>query len=120
PQSATSRAIEPAEHSSELCEEVMAAFDGIANLPDPRLGLAALGRLQPKACPPCPFLRRTIAVSPVGLRPWQVAEIKARDESLCRGRVHHKGLQHVLGLTTIVGIGSSDHDPQRHGTRVTG
>jgi hypothetical protein len=87
----------------------MAAFDGIANLPNPRLGLAALGRLQPKACPPGPFLRRAVAVSPVGLRPRQVARIKARDESLGRGRVHHQGLQHVLGLTAIIGMGSG-HD----------
>jgi hypothetical protein len=98
----------------------MAAFDGIANLPNPRLGFAALGRLQPKAGPPGPFLRRAIALSPVGLRPRQVARIQARDGSRCRGRVHHQGLQHVLGLTAIVGIGSGYHDPQRHGPRVTG
>ena len=98
----------------------MAALHGIANLPDPRLGLAALGRLQPKACPPCPFLTRAIAVGPIGLRPRQVARIKARDASLRCRRVYHQGLQHVLRLTAIVGIGPCHYYSQRHGPRITG
>ena len=108
-QVAPSRAIKPAERPPKLREEVMAALHCIANLPDPCLGFAALGRLQPKPCPPCPFLTRAIAVGPIGLRPRQVARIKARDGRLRYRRVYHQGLQHGLGLTTIIGIGPGHH-----------
>ena len=112
-------AIEPAEHPPELREEVMATLDRIANLAHPWLGFATLGGLQAKSCPPCPFLRRAIALGPISLRTWQAAEIAARDTRLCRRRVEHQRVQHVLGLTAIVGIGSSHYDSQRHGPRVT-
>ena len=120
PQVTPSRAIKPAEHSPELREEVVAALDRIANLPNPRLAFAALGRLQSKACPPCPFLSWAIARGPIGLYAWEAARIAARDGRLCCRRLHHQGLQHRLRLTALVRIGSSHHDPERHGARVTG
>jgi hypothetical protein len=106
----TRGAIKATEAAPELRKEIMAALDRIATLPYPRLGFAALGRVQPKACPPCPFLRRPIAVSPIGLCLRQAARLKARDASLSRGWVNHQGAQDVFGLTTIVGIGCGHYD----------
>jgi hypothetical protein len=116
----TGRAIKAAKHSPQLRKEVVAALHGIPNLSDPGLGFAALGRLQPKAGPPRPCLRGAIAVSSIGLRARQGTRIKARSGRLGRGRLYHQGLQHVLSLTAIVGMGSSHDDSQRHGARVTG
>ena len=55
----------------------MAALHRIANLPDPRLRFAPFGRLQPKACPAGPLLRRAVAIGPIGLRPRQATRIKS-------------------------------------------
>jgi len=97
----------------------MAALHGIANRAHARLGFASFGRLQAKTRPPCPFLRGTIAVGPIGLRTGQAAGIKAWDGRLCRRRLYHQGVQYLLGLTAIVGIGSGHYDPQRHGAGIT-
>ena len=113
------RAIEPAEYSSELGKEIMAALHRIANLARARRGFAPSWRLQAKTHPPCPFLRGTIAVGPIGLRTGQAAGIKARDGRLCRRRLYHQGVQYLLGLTALVGIGSGHYDPQRQGAGIT-
>ena len=101
----TSRAFKPAEHPLKLCQEVRAALHRIANLPDPRL------RLQPKPCPACPLLSRAIAVRPIGLHAREVAWVETRDRRLRHRRMDRQGLQHVLGLTAIVRVGSGHHDP---------
>ena len=116
----TSQAVEAAEHPAKLGEEVMAALHRVAKLAHARLRMAALGRLQAQAGPPCPGLRRAIALSPLGLRAWQVARIKARDRRHCRGRLHHQGVAHVLSLPALIGIGSGYDDSQRQGAGVTG
>jgi hypothetical protein len=82
--------------------------------------MAALGRLQPKAGPPRSLLRGTIAIGPIGLRPWQAAEIEGGDGRLCQRRLYHQGVEHVLSLTAIVGVGSGHNDPQGHGASVAG
>ena len=114
------RAIKATEHPPELREEVMAPLNSIANCTDPRLGFAAPGRLQPKPCPPCPFLCRPIAVGPIRLYTWEAAGINARDEGLRRWGLPHQGVQHRLRLTASVGSGSRHYDPQRHGPGITG
>ena len=49
-----------------------------------------------------------------------VARVEIRDRDLRHRRLSHQGLQHVLGLTALLGIGSGHHDPQRHGAGITG
>ena len=98
----------------------MAAFHRVANFADPRLRFPPFGSLQAKACPPRPFLARTIAKGPIGLRVRQVTRIKTGDWGLCRRRVDHQGAEYVLGLTAIVGIGSGYYNSQRQGPRITG
>jgi len=116
----TRRAINPAEHSAELRKEVMAALHRGANLAHTRLRVAAFGRVQPKACAPRSLLPGAMAVGPSGRRPRQIARIKAPDASLCRRRVDHQGVQHLFGVTAIVGLGSGHDDSQRLGTSSTG
>jgi hypothetical protein len=82
----------------------------MANLPDPRLRFAAFGRLPAKPRPSSPVLARAIALGPIGLRPREVARVETRDGRLRHRRVDHQDLEHVLGLTAIVGIGTSPHD----------
>src|SRR5437867_575927 len=89
----------------------MAPLNSIANCTNPRLGFAAPGRLQPKPCPPCPFLCRPIAVGPIRLYTWEAAGSNARDEGLRRWGLPHQGVQHRLRLTAIVGSGSRHYDP---------
>src|SRR5262245_55714541 len=98
----------------------MATLDRIANLAHPWLGFATIGGLQAKSCPPCPFLSGAIAVTSIGRRARQVTRVKAWNGRRGRGRLYHQGMEHVLSLTAIVGIGSSHHYSQRHGARVTG
>ena len=97
----------------------MAALYRIANRAHARLGFAPSGRLQAKTRPPGPFLSGAIAVGPIGLRSGQAAGIKARDGRLCRRRLYHQGVQYLLGLTALVGIGSGHYDPQRQGAGIT-
>src|SRR5579885_814901 len=38
----------------------------------------------------------------------------------CLGRLNHQRLQDVSGPATVIGVGSRDHDPQRHRPGVAG
>ena len=105
---------------TKLSEEVMAPLHRLTNRSHSRLLLAAAGGPHAEARRLRPLPGRSVAVGPVGPCCRQAPWVDFGGRRLRLGRANHQRLQNVLGLTSVIGVGSCDHGPQRHSPVVAG
>jgi hypothetical protein len=86
----------------------VATFHRVPNLAYAGARFPALGRLHSEPRTLGTFLRRLVAVGPIGLRMRQAARIDLGHGDDRRRWLHHQVLQHDFRLAAIVRVGPGD------------